>query len=71
MKMPLQNFSDPRVVGAACAAVNEITTTSNSLYKSVLVVISTGTYQVSKLLFTGILSHMHTYRLSMGSNMIC
>ena len=46
MKMSIQNFSDPHVMGAACAAVNEITAMSNSVYKSVLVVITSGTYQV-------------------------
>lgn len=46
MKMPIQNFSDPRVMGAACAVVGEITAMSNSVYKSVLVVITSGTYQV-------------------------
>lgn len=50
MKMPLHNFSDPRVMGAACAAVDEITAMSNSVYKSVLILITNGTYQVSKLL---------------------
>lgn len=46
MKMPLQNFSDPKVMGAACAAVDQITEMSNSVYKSVLVTIISGTYQV-------------------------
>ena len=46
MKMSIQNFSDPHVMGAACAAVNEITAMSNSVYKSVLVIITSGTYQV-------------------------
>ena len=50
MKMPLQNFSDPRVMGAACAAVDQITEMSNSVYKSVLITITGGTYQVWKLL---------------------
>ena len=50
MKMPIQNFSDPHVRGAACAAVDKITAMSNSLYKSVLVIITSGTYQVCKLL---------------------
>ena len=45
-KMIIQNFSDPHVIGAACAAVDQITAISNSKYKSVLVVIANGTYQV-------------------------
>ena len=44
--MELQNFSDPMVVGAACAAVDQITEMSNSEFKSVLVSITSGTYQV-------------------------
>jgi len=49
MKMIIQNFSDPHLVGAACAAVDQITDMSNSVYKSVLVVITSGTYQVFRL----------------------
>lgn len=49
MKMTLQNFSDPHVRGAACVAINQITAKSNSVYKSVLVAITSGTYQVHKL----------------------
>ena len=44
--MELQNLSDPMVVGAACAAVDQITEMSNSEFKSVLVSITSGTYQV-------------------------
>ena len=50
MKIPLQNFSDQKVMGAACAAVDQITEMSNSEYKSVLVTIISGTYQVEQLL---------------------
>ena len=45
-RVSIQDFSDPRVIGAACAAVDQITAISNSRYKSVLVVIANGTYQV-------------------------
>ena len=44
--MIIQNISGPRVMGAACAAVNQITAISNSRYKFVLVQIANGTYQV-------------------------
>ncbi|XP_065919671.1 uncharacterized protein [Dysidea avara] len=45
-KMIIQNFTDPRVLGAACAAANEITEISNSMNKIVIVSILNGTYQV-------------------------
>ena len=48
--MPLQNFSDPKVMGAACAAVDQITEMSTFEYKSVLVTIISGTFQVEQLL---------------------
>ena len=44
--MIIQNFTDPRVLGAACAAANEITEISNSMNKIVIVSILNGTYQV-------------------------
>ncbi|XP_065919145.1 uncharacterized protein [Dysidea avara] len=45
-KMIIQNFTDPRVLGAACAAANRITEMSNSVYKQVVVSVLNGTYQV-------------------------
>ena len=48
MMMPIGNLQDPEVVAAACAAVDEITSMSNSMYKTVLVTITSGTSQVSK-----------------------
>ena len=69
MKMPIQNFSDPRVMGAACAVVGEITAMSNSVYKSVLVVITSGTYQVLLCLYMSVY-YMYVRRLSMGLGMI-
>lgn len=69
MKMPIQNFSDPRVMGAACAVVDEITAMSNSVYKSVLVVITSGIYQVLLCLYMSVY-YMYVRRLSMGSGMI-
>lgn len=44
--MIIQDFSDPRIIGAACAAANQITAMSNSIYKSVVVIIMNGTFQV-------------------------
>ena len=45
----IENFSDPLVIGAACAAVNQITIKSVFTYKSVLVAITNGTRQVCEL----------------------
>ena len=42
----IQNFHDSLVIGAACAAVSQITIKSVSTYKSVLVTITNGTRQV-------------------------
>ena len=42
----IKNFSDPLVIGAACAAVNQITIKSVFTSKSVLVTITNGTRQV-------------------------
>ena len=49
MKEMIRNLSDSRVMGAACAAVDNITAMSNSLYKSVLIVITSGTFQVDMI----------------------
>ena len=46
MNIDSEALSDPLVIGAACAAVDQITALSNSIYKSVLVHIENGTYQV-------------------------
>ena len=45
----IQNFHDPLVIGAACAAVSQITAKSVFAYKSVLVTITNGTRQVRGL----------------------
>ena len=42
----IKNFGDSLVIGAACAAVNQITIKSVFTYKSVLVTITNGTRQV-------------------------
>ena len=44
--MIIQNFTDPRVRGAACAAANQITEMSKSMNKMVVVSIFNGTQQV-------------------------
>ena len=47
--MPIEDLTDPRVMGAACAATGHITAMSNSVYKSVLVTIANGTQQVHRV----------------------
>jgi len=44
--MIIQNLDNPAVIGAACAAVDQITSMSNSEYRSALVSIENGTMQV-------------------------
>ena len=48
--MIIQNFTDPRVRGAACAAANQITEMSHSINKQVVVSILNGTQQVLSVL---------------------
>jgi len=45
--MIIRNFTDPRILGAACAAAERITEMSNSVYKQVVVSVLNGTYQVT------------------------
>lgn len=47
--MIIEDYDDPNVMGAACAAADQITAMSNSLYKSVVVRIANGTFQVCGL----------------------
>ena len=69
--MIIQNFTDPRVLGAACAAANRITEMSNSVYKQVVVSVLNGTYQVPRLLYLTLSTViMFLYRWLMGLNMI-
>ena len=46
---PIEDLTDPYVMGAACAAADYITAMSNSVYKSVLVTITNGTQQVRRV----------------------
>ena len=44
--MMIQNFTDPRILGAACATAEWITARSNTAFKQVVVSVINGTYQV-------------------------
>ena len=48
--MIIQNFTDPHVLGAACATAERITEMSNTIYKQIVVSVLNGTYQVTMLL---------------------
>ena len=48
--MIIRNFTDPRILGAACATAKWITARSNTAYKQVVVSVLNGTYQVIRLL---------------------
>jgi len=48
--MVIRNFTDPRVLGAACATAERITEMSNTVYKQIVVSVLNGTYQVTMVL---------------------